>query len=83
MKTWFIYLINGKRIGTWANNTEKAKENLIKIYGNVEMKYIGNTCYNPKEKIDKFTHKGMSAVDIMMAYRLDKMFTGILLTAIL
>ena len=34
------------------------------------MRYIGNTCHNSKIKIDEFIHIGMSAVDVMIAYRL-------------
>ena len=77
MKTWFVYLINGKQVGTWANNTNEAEENLKKEYGNVEMEYIGNNCYNPRIKIDEITHKGMSAVDVIMAYELNMMFVGL------
>lgn len=77
MKAWFVYLINGKQVGTWANNTDEAEENLKKEYGNVKMEYLGNNCYNPSIKIDEFTHKGMSAVDTMIAYGLGMMFVGL------
>lgn len=35
MKSWFVYLINGKKIGTWANNNEEAEKNLRKEFGDV------------------------------------------------
>lgn len=77
MKAWFVFLINGKQVGTWANNTTEARENLVKEYGNVKMEYMGNTCHNPKVKIDEITHEGMSAVDIMIAYGLTNLFAGL------
>ena len=77
MKTWFVYLINGKRVGTWENNIKKAEENLVKEYGNVEMEYVGNVCYDPKIKIDKVTNIGMNTVDKMITYGLVGSLVGL------
>ena len=78
MKTWFVYLINGKNVATWANNSEEAEENLVKEYGNVEMKYVTTIFFrNPKIKIDEVTYIGMSAVDKMIACGLSDLFSGL------
>ena len=77
MKTWFVYLINGKWVETWANDTKKAEENLVKEYDNVEMEYVGNSCYDPKIKIDKVTNIGMNTVDKMITYGLVGSLVGL------
>lgn len=61
MKSWFVYLINGKKIGTWANNTDEAKRNLRAEYGDVPMEFVGI----------------MSSVDMMIATGTMNVFVGI------
>lgn len=41
MKSWFIYLINGKLIGAWANNTDEAEKKLQAKYGCIQMEFVG------------------------------------------
>lgn len=68
MKTWFVYLINGKKIGTWANNTDEAERNLRKEFGDIPMEFVGihyDRQLGPQP--DKVVYTGMSAVDIMIA----------------
>lgn len=69
MKAWFVFLINGKKIGTWANNTDEARTNLIAEYGDVEMEYLGiRFGYNGIGPApDKYIYRGMSACDIALA----------------
>lgn len=67
MKSWFVYLINGNKIGTWANNNEEAERNLRKEYGDVPMKFIGINCGKLGVQPEKVIHRGMSAVDTMIA----------------
>ena len=68
MKTWFVYLINGKKIGTWANNNVQAEENLRRDFGNVPMKFLGIS-YGRKLGIqpEEITYSGMSSVDVVIA----------------
>lgn len=80
MKTWFIYEITNwlgitERISVWANNNYEAKEKLEKElkYPPKELKYIGNSCYNPREDVGRKCFYGMSAVDIWIAYGLGNM----------
>ena len=77
MKTWFVYLINGKKIGTWANNTDEAKRNLRKKYGDVEMKFIGINCGDVGVQPEEIIHTGMSPVDTMIAFGFANMFVGL------
>ena len=81
MKAWFVFMINGKRVATWAQSYEEAEANLIQKYGNVSMKYVGNTCHNPfmePLKDDEITTINMSAVDKMIAFGLDTLFLDLL-----
>ena len=78
MKIWFVFLINGEKVGTWANNTDEAVKNLIAEYGNVPMKYIGIYWGNKLgAEPDRVTRKGMSALDVAIASGLLKMFVGL------
>lgn len=84
MKTWFIYEItnwlgNTERISVWANNNYEAKEKLEKElkYPPKELKYIGNSCYNPREDVGRKCFYGMSAVDIGIAYGLGNMLINL------
>lgn len=67
MKSWFVYLINGKKIGTWANNTEEAERNLRAEYGDVPMEFVGINSGKLGAQFDKVIYRGMSAVDMMLA----------------
>ena len=81
MKAWFIFTINGKRIATWAQDYDEAKANLVEKYGNVSMKYVGNSCHNPFMKPlddDEITTINMSSVDKMIAFGLDTLFLNLL-----
>lgn len=77
MKTWFVYLINGKKIGTWANNSEEAERNLIAEFGDVPMEFLGMDMDGFGVEPDEVIHEGMSAVDTMIAFGLANMFAGL------
>lgn len=77
MKSWFVYLINGKKIGTWANNTEEAERNLREEYGDVPMEFIGINNGKIGAQPEMVTYRGMSAVDMMIASGLMKIFIGL------
>lgn len=77
MKTWFVYIVDGKKIGTWANNNKEAERNLHAKYGNIPMKYVGNVCHDIKLEPDDIITTGMSAVDTMIAFDLINLFAGI------
>ena len=73
MKAWFVFMINGKRVATWAQSYEEAKENLIQKYGNVSMTYVGNTCHDPfmdELQDDEIDTINMSIVDKMIAFQI-------------
>lgn len=77
MKTWFVYYINEKKVGTWANNEYEARKNLIAEYGNVPMEYIGMYFGDGiGETPDEIVYRGMSAVDSMIAHGYINMFIG-------
>lgn len=67
MKSWFVYLINGNKIGTWANNTKEAEKNLREEFGDVLMEFIGINYGKYGEQPEKVIHVGMSPVDTMIA----------------
>ena len=70
MKTWFIYLIDGKRVATWANNCIEARNNLRKEYGSdICMDFVGIDWHlgHENEKADEYCYSGMSCVDFMIA----------------
>ena len=77
MKSWFVYLINGKKIGTWANNTEEAEQNLRKEFGDVPMEFVGINYGKLGAQPEKVIHRGMSAVDTMIATGMMNMLVGI------
>lgn len=77
MKSWFVYLINGKKIGTWANNTEEAERNLRKEYGDVTMEFVGINYNDLGAQPEKVIHRGMSAVDTMIATGMMNMLIGL------
>ena len=81
MKAWFVFMINGKRVATWAQDYEEAEANIIKKYGNVSMEYVGNTCHDPfMEPLndDEITTVNMSCVDKMIAFGIDTIFLSLL-----
>ena len=41
------------------------------------MEYVGNSCYDPKIKIDKVTNIGMNTVDKMITYGLVGSLVGL------
>ena len=67
MKSWFVYLVNGEKIGTWANNAEEAERNLREEFGDVPMEFIGINYGKLGAQPEKVTHRGMSPVDMMIA----------------
>ena len=67
MKTWFVYLINGKKVGTWANNNAEAERNLRKEFGNIPMEYVGMNYGKLGTSVDEVIYTGMSTVDLMIA----------------
>lgn len=84
MKTWFIYEVTNwlgitERISIWVNNDDEAKEKLEKELKHPPkgLKYIGNSCYYPREDVGRKCFYGMSAVDIGIAYGLGDMFIGL------
>ena len=77
MKAWFVYIIDGKKIGTWANNNEEAEQNLRKKYGDISMQYVGNTCHNIDLQPDDIIYTGMSTTDKMIAFGFMNMFIGL------
>lgn len=50
MKSEFVYLINGKEIGTWANSKEEAERNLREQLGNIPMEFI-RSIYKGKSRL--------------------------------
>ncbi len=77
MKSWFVYLINGKKIGTWANNTEEAENNLRKEFGDVSMEFIGINNRRLGAQPEKVIYRGMSAVDMMIATGMMNVLIGL------
>lgn len=77
MKSWFVYLINGNKIGTWANNTEEAEKNLREEYGDIPMEFIGINYGKLGAQPEKVIHRGMSAVDTMIATGMMNMLVGL------
>jgi hypothetical protein len=67
MKSWFIFYINGKQVGTWANNADEAKENMIAEFGDIPMEFIGINYNDIGPKVDEAIYRGMSGVDMMIA----------------
>lgn len=76
MKGWFVYLINGKKIGTWANNCGEAEKNLIAEFGDVQMEFLGieNGLGVESEEV---IYRGMSSVDKMIAFGLANILIGL------
>ncbi len=77
MKSWFVYLINGKKIGTWANNTYEAERNLRKEYGDTKMEFIGINYGQFGAQPEEVCHIGMSPVDTMIAFGYANMLVGL------
>ena len=77
MKSWFVYIINGKKIGTWANNTEEAEKNLREEYGDVSMEFIGINYDDLGAQPEKVIYRGMSAVDMMIATGMMNILIGL------
>ena len=77
MKSWFVYLVNGKKIGTWANNEAEAKRNMIAEYGDVPMEFIGINYGRLGAQPEEIIHRGMSPVDTMIAFGFVNMLVGL------
>ena len=77
MKTWFVYLINNEKIGTWANNTEEAEKNLRKEYGDVPMEFVGINYGKLGAQPEKVIYRGMSAIDTMIATGMMNILVGL------
>lgn len=77
MKSWFVYRINGKKIGTWANNTEEAEQNLRKEFGDVPMEFVGINYDDLGAQPEKVIYRGMSAVDMMIATGMMNILVGL------
>lgn len=77
MRSWFVYLINGIKIGTWANNNKEAEKNLREKYGDVSMEFVGISFNDIGIKPDKVIHNGMSPTDMMIASGTLNMLVGL------
>lgn len=77
MKSWFVYLINGKKIGTWANNSDEAERNLVAEFGDVPMEYLGINFGRIGQQPEEIIHRGMSPVDTMIAFGFGNMLIGL------
>ena len=77
MKSWFVFSVNGKKIGTWANNFAEAKGNMVAEYGDVPMEFVGINYGDLGAQPEGVIHRGMSAVDVMIAYGLGNMLVGL------
>ena len=77
MKSWFVYLINNEKIGTWANNTEEAERNLRAEYGDVPMEFVGINYRKLGPQPEKVIYRGMSPVDMMIATGMIKALVGL------
>lgn len=77
MKSWFVYLISGKKISTWANNPEEAERNLRKEFGDVQMELVGIKCGKVGVQPDEIIYRGMSPVDTMIATGMINAFVGL------
>lgn len=66
MKAWFIFNVNGERVGVWTNSSEDGEKLLRTVYGNesaidfIDLDWFGDVRYR---KLDV----GMSSVDMMIA----------------
>ena len=74
MKTWYVFLINGKKIGTWANNTDEARKNLIVEFGDIPMEFVGVNSGKIGAQPDDVIYRGMNLTDIMIASGALKLF---------
>lgn len=70
MKSWFVYLIEGRKIGVWANNTEEAEEKLVAEYGNASIEFVGINYGCIGAQPEELIYRGMSSVDMIIASRL-------------
>lgn len=77
MKSWFVYLVNNIKIGTWANNTEEAERNLREEYGDVPMEFIGINYGKLGAQYGEVIYRGMSAVDTMIATGMMNILIGL------
>ena len=68
MKSWFVFLINGKKIGTWANNIDEAHRNLIAEFGNIPMEFVGVNNGKIGAHYDDVIYRGMTQMDKMIAF---------------
>lgn len=66
MKTWFIYLVNGKKIAVWVNNSDEGYKRIKKKYGDIPMNFMGMKLFNDDE-VDEYLTNGMNGVDFMIA----------------
>lgn len=69
MKGWFVFLIDGARIGFWANSSEEAEQKLKETYGDASAEYLGIYVHGSKSSIEpsKYDHSGMSLCDHMIS----------------
>ena len=77
MKTWFVYLIKGQKIGTWANNNAEAERNLRREYGDVPMEFVGMEFGKLGTHPEKVITTGMSVTDMMIATGALDMLVGL------
>ncbi len=77
MKSWFVFLVGGKKIGTWANNFAEAERNMVAEYGDAPMEFIGINYGKLGAQPEAVIHRGMSAVDTMIAYGLGNILIGL------
>ena len=67
MKSWFVYLINGKMIGAWANNNDEAEKNLQAEYGCVQMEFVGIKTGKIGPQPEIYIRNGMTPLDSVIA----------------
>lgn len=77
MKTWLVFLVGGKKIGTWANNFAEAEANMVAEYGDIPMEFVGINYGDLGAQPETVIHRGMSAVDTMIAYGLGNLLVGL------
>ena len=77
MKSWFVFLVNGKKIGTWANNMEEARRNMAAEYGVIPMEFLGINYGATGPQPEEVIRHGMSPVDTTIAFGFANMLTGL------
>ena len=67
MKTWFIYLVNGKKVAVWVNNSDEGYKRIKKKYGDIPIQFLGMKLFDDDTGADEYLSTGMTSVDFMIA----------------